>query len=277
MEPTSEPENRQSRGVDRFWPVHGIPAPAAGESGPDRGTPRDTTAAHMSDQQAGEAGPTGEHPQVSDQQSQPHDDQSEPDEQSPHPFAPRPNPALTSDTQMVALGSRRPADSLLSGSNGRWNNQGGFPPVETNGHHNGETGPRHGGAPIANGQATAGAGPRSPFAPAGDDLSTAPPFGQPADGAGRSAFMPSADDAAPRPTFGSAGDVPGPRSPFAHTGDDAPARSPFAPADDDSPVGPLYAASPFAPQASGSAPVKVLRPPSDRPAPRMAPPLERES
>ncbi len=152
MEPTSEPENRQSRGLARFWPAHGMPTPAQRQSEEDPDAHRAATTASASDQPAGPAGPTGEHPQVSDQQSQPHDDQPEPDEQPP-PFAPRPHPALTSDTQMVALGSRRPADALLGGSNGaRWTNQGGFPPVETNGHRNGEAGPRHGGAPVPNGQ-----------------------------------------------------------------------------------------------------------------------------
>src|SRR5688500_17011833 len=172
MEPTSEPENRQSRGLARFWPVHGVPTPAQRQSEEDPDTRR-AAPAHPSDQPAGAAGPTGEHPQVSDQQSQPHDDQQDPDEQSPNPFAPRPHPALTSETQMVALGSRRPADALLGGNGARWTNQGGFPPVETNGHRNGDAGPRHGGAPIANGQAPVGngslPGSRSPFAPSGPD------------------------------------------------------------------------------------------------------------
>ncbi|MEV8507772.1 hypothetical protein AB0368_23530 [Actinoplanes sp. NPDC051475] len=85
--------------------------------------------------------------------------------------APRP---LTNDTKLVALGSRRPADALLGGTTNapRWTNQGGFPPVETNGHRNGEIGPRHGGTPTANGQSPVinGALPhsRSPFAPPPD-------------------------------------------------------------------------------------------------------------
>ncbi|MEV4708243.1 hypothetical protein [Actinoplanes sp. NPDC049316] len=79
--------------------------------------------------------------------------------------------ALTNDTQMVPLGSRRPADALLGGTtNGlRWTNQGGFAPVETNGHRNADFGPRHGGTPRANGQnpVVNGSlpGTRSPFAP----------------------------------------------------------------------------------------------------------------
>jgi hypothetical protein len=297
MEPTSEPENRQSRGLARFWPVHGMSTPAPRESEEDPGVRPDApgAAAHTSDQQAGAAGPNGEHPQVSDQQSQPHDDQPEPDEQ-PAPFAARPHPALTSDTQMVALGSRRPADALLGTNGTRWTNQGGFPPVETNGHRNGDAGPRHGGIPIANGQAPVGGGSlpgsRSPFAPTGDDPS---PFAPPGDEAMRSAFMPAEDrptfgsPADDRPTFGSAGEerstfgspgddrstfggpgedrpvfggsgddaAPGPRSPFAPTGGDSQpgARSPFAPADDAGPAGPPFASSPFAPQASGSASV----------------------
>ncbi|MFI7543237.1 hypothetical protein [Actinoplanes sp. NPDC049599] len=138
MEPTSEPENRQSRGLARFWPVHGMPTPAQRQSEEDPDARRAAAPAHASDQPAGAAGPTGEHPQVSEQQSQPHDDQQEPEEPSPNPFAPRPHPALTSDTQMVALGSRRPADALLGSNGARWTNQGGFPPVETNGHRVGE-------------------------------------------------------------------------------------------------------------------------------------------
>ena len=286
MEPTSEPDNRQSRGLARFWPGHGMSTPAPRDSAAEPDAPHagPGDAAPASDQQAGEAGPTGEHPQVSDQQqSQPHDDdQPEAGEQSPNPFAPRPNPALTSDTQMVALGSRRPADALLGGNGARWSNQGGFPPVETNGHHNGDAGPRHGGGPIINGPAPAGGLSGSRFAPAGDDL---PPFP-----AGDPAFLSAADEPAPRPPAFPAGDstflplrdeqpapsgygddgapdprqafgsaapesAPGPRQPFTAP-DGAPgSRSPFAPADEDGPAGPPFAPSPFAPQASGSAPV----------------------
>ncbi|MEU7902445.1 hypothetical protein [Actinoplanes sp. NPDC049118] len=231
MEPTSEPDhNRQSRGLARFWPVHGAAAPAQRQSDEDPDVSpgsRGAATAPTSDQQAGAAGPTGEHPQVSDQQSQPQDDHQESDEPAQSPFAPgRPHPALTSDTQMVALGSRRPADALLGSNGSRWSNQVGFPQVETNGHRNGDAGPRHGGAPIANGQAPAGGGSRpvpgsrSPFAPGGDD----------APGGPRSPFIP-ADDAAPT------------------------ARSPFAPAEEDGPADAPFAPSPFAPQASGSAPV----------------------
>ena len=36
MEPTSSPDNaRQSRGLARFWPVHGMPAPAQRQSDED--------------------------------------------------------------------------------------------------------------------------------------------------------------------------------------------------------------------------------------------------
>jgi hypothetical protein len=182
MEPTPEPDNnRQSRGLARFWPVHGMPAPAQRQSEEDLDAPDGASSAHASDQLAGVAGPTGEHPQVSDQQSQPQDDQQAPDEPVQGPFAPaRPHPALTSETQMVALGSRRPADALLGGNGARWSNQGGFPPVETNGHRNGDLGPRHGGAPIANGQPPASngslPGSRSPFAPSSDGGPAASPF-----------------------------------------------------------------------------------------------------
>jgi hypothetical protein len=222
---------------------------------------------------------------VSDQQSQPHDDQQGTDEPPAHPFAPRPHPALTSDTQMVALGSRRPADALLGGSNGtRWN-PGGFPPVETNGHHNGEPAPRHGGAPVPGpslpGPGSGGPGPgagagvpgqpgsRSPFAPPGDD-----PL--------RSAFLPAADEA-PQTGFGPAGDAQNReaqirdhqnrdaqnRDPLnrdaqnrdaqnrdalsrdAQVGDgQAGGRSPFAPVEDSGPAGAPFAPSPFAPQST---------------------------
>ena len=183
MEPTSDPDNtRQSRGLARFWPVHGMPAPAQRQSEEDLDAPEGAdgaAAAHASDQLAGVAGPTGEHPQVSDRQSQPQDEQHPADESGSGPFAPaRPHPSLTSDTQMVALGSRRPADALLAGANGsRWSNQGGFPP-ETNGHRNGDAGPRHDGAPMGSGQPPMGSssvpGSRSPFAPAGDDAPFSP-------------------------------------------------------------------------------------------------------
>ena len=186
MEPTSDPDNtRQSRGLARFWPVHGMPAPAQRQSEEDLDAPEGAdgaAAAHASDQLAGVAGPTGEHPQVSDRQSQPQDEQHPADEPASGPFAPaRPHPSLTSDTQMVALGSRRPADALLGGANGsRWGNQGGFPP-ETNGHRNGEAVPRHGGAPVGSGpvgNGPVGSGPvpgsRSPFAPSGEDAPFSP-------------------------------------------------------------------------------------------------------
>jgi len=297
MEPTSEPENRQPRGLARFWSGHGTPTPAPGRSDEDPDVNQDdAAAAHASDQPAGVAGPTGEHPQVSDQQSQPHDDQQEPDEQ-PAPFAPRPHPALTSDTEMVALGSRRPADALLGGTNGtRWSNQGGFPPAETNGYRNGDVGPRHGGAPVVNGGVP---GPRPPFAPAGDEQSpSGSPFGSfgypaaaggsgvpdvpgiPAEEATRSAFLPAADEAA-RPGFlplgdeasrsgaGAAGadEVPGPRSPFAPASGDSPAgvRPPFGPSDISGPPG---ARSPFAP-ADGDGPAGASFAPSPF-APRAA-------
>jgi hypothetical protein len=260
MEPTSEPDhNRPSRGLARFWPVHGAPTPAQRRSDEDPDVSPGSggaAAAPTSDQQAGDAGPTGEHPQVSDQQSQPQDDQQGSDEPAQSPFAPpRPHPALTSDTQMVALGSRRPADALLGSNGSRWGNQVGFPPVETNGHRNGDAGPRHGGAPIANGQPPTGPGPRpgsvpgsrSPFAPGGD---AAP--------GPRSPFAPG-DDTVPgsRSPFAPGDDAaPGSRSAFAPGDDTVPGpRSPFAPTEENGVPGAGFASSPFAPQASGSAPV----------------------
>ncbi|MEV4637185.1 hypothetical protein AB0J80_07515 [Actinoplanes sp. NPDC049548] len=130
MEPTANPEDgRQSRGPGRFWPA----------SGADR----------AADDQADTADESGSDDEANGERAAA--DQAE---GAPTSYAAaRPHPALTDDTKLVALGSRRPADALLGGTtNGlRWTNQGGFPPVETNGHRNGETGPRHGGAP-QNGQ-----------------------------------------------------------------------------------------------------------------------------
>jgi hypothetical protein len=302
MESTSEPENdRHSRGLGHFRPVPEVPAPAPRQSDEDRNAPPGAggaAPAPASDQPAGAAGPTGEHPQLSDQQSGPRDDQQGSDEAARNPFESlRPHSALTSDTQMVALGSRRPADTLLGMGNGsRWHNQGGFPPAETNGHHNGDTAPWHSGAPVANGRPPAGGpvpGARSPFDPGADDdpLGSRSPFGLPGDNGPepRSPFPPAmhGDSPAGQPPFPPAtGDTPSGRSPFppATTGDATTSRSPFPPATTSdattsrspfppattgdattgrSPFGSAetdagavpFGASPFAPQASGSAPV----------------------
>jgi hypothetical protein len=283
MEPTSEPDNsRQSRGLARFWPVHGMPAPAQRQSEEDLDAPDGAATAHASDQLAGVAGPTGEHPQVSDQQSQPQDDQQGPDELAQSPFAPaRPHPALTNDTQMVALGSRRPADALLGGVNGaRWNNQGGFPPVETNGHRNGDLGPRHGGAPIANGQPPAANGaqsaPRSPFAPSSDGGPASPfappPFPQQAHGSatvnGGNAEPPAA---APHPLAPAAPHSLGPAEPH-----------PLSPAEPHS-LGPAapHSLAPAAPHSLAPAaphPLAPQEPPAALPAPapeQLEPPVAR--
>jgi len=96
----------------------------------------------------------------------------------------RPAPAAPNDTQMVALGSRRPADAPPGGPTTRWTDNGGFAPVETNGHRNPDLG-RHGGTTHVNGQNPVGGGTlpgsRSPFAPpAGPDtppLYAPSPFG----------------------------------------------------------------------------------------------------
>ena len=54
MEPTSEPENRQPRGLARFWSGHGTPTPAPGRSDEDPDVNQDdAAAAHASDQPAG--------------------------------------------------------------------------------------------------------------------------------------------------------------------------------------------------------------------------------
>ena len=130
MESTSSPDNgRQSRGLARFWPVHGMPAPGQRQSGED-GADEDADAARAT---SGDA-PAAAQPPVSDVQP------------AAGPFGPG---ALTSDPQMVALGSRRPPEVL---NGGRPWNQGGFPPTDAErGFRNGDGAPRHGGAPIPNG------------------------------------------------------------------------------------------------------------------------------
>ena len=150
MEPTSSPDNgRQSRGLARFWPVHGMPAPVQRQSDEDGEDVEQEAPAAAGTPVAGSA-PTDEQPQV--------------DETHPAPSA------LTSETQMVALGSRRPPEMISGGR--AWNgNQGGFPPVESErGYRNGDAGPRHGGgAPAPNGLPPLAGNPlpasRSPFAP----------------------------------------------------------------------------------------------------------------
>jgi hypothetical protein len=160
MEPTSSADHaRQSRGLARFWPGH-APAPGQRDSDEDDATliahPPGLHESHSGSAQAAAAAHLAEQGQ--------------------------------NDTQMVALGSRgnafpRPWDD----------DQGGFPPVDSErAQQNGET-PRHGGAPIPNGTAPMPAprpvfgsspafpgAPASPFAPQTSQPPTAqPPTAQP--------------------------------------------------------------------------------------------------
>ena len=195
MEPTSSSENaRQSRGLARFWPSHGLSAPAQRQPGED-------DAVEEAEVVEGDvvAAPAGTAPEPAEE---------------PEPG----HPALTGDTQMVALGSRRVPEVLMGTTNGRgWSaNQGGFPPIDAErGYRNGDTAPRHGGAPVPNGLPPAAAVPMPP---------ARPPFAAP----------PGAGGPPPPPPFG-------PGSPqFAPTGGQPPA--PQAPGPQPSP----YAPPPFA-------------------------------
>ncbi|MFI7597805.1 hypothetical protein [Actinoplanes sp. NPDC049681] len=221
MEPTANPEDgRQSHGLGRFWPASGKPGrdrtgPETDASGTEPREPGSEPLESGTEQrEPGESGtelPDDRAPGTTGDADDPPLAESG---GAPTPYAaPRPHPALTNDTKLVALGSRRPADTLLGGTtNGlRWTNQGGFPPVETNGHRNGEIEPRHGGTPSANGQSPAinGALPhsRSPFAPPPDT----PPLYAPSPfaGAGNPPVpeLPADPLAPPPPASGS--DLPG--------------------------------------------------------------------
>jgi hypothetical protein len=227
MEPTSSPENaRQSRGLARFWPSHGIPAPVQRESEEDA---RDDT---------GAAGaPAGAEQQRLDlaEQRRPaeaatpgsraagSDAPPRGDAQGERSAAERGHPALIGETQMVALGSRRPPEVLLgpaSGGYGWTGNQADFPPVDgERARRNGDPGPRHGGAPVPNGLLPA--------------ASMALPPAQ-------SAFPPP-------PPGGSAPTAPfGPPGPFG-SGPRGQAVQPFGPVASTPQASP-YAASPVAPR-----------------------------
>jgi hypothetical protein len=155
MEPNSSADNaRQSRGLARFWPGHAAGQPERPDSDEDDATmieqPPRAQESHSGSAQAAAAA---------------HLAKNQP------------------DTQMVALGSRgnafppRPWDD----------NQGGFPPVDSERAQQNGDAPRHGGAPIPNGSApmpqprpafgTAAAfpgAPASPFAPQAPQQSQAP-------------------------------------------------------------------------------------------------------
>src|SRR4051812_29995946 len=187
MESTSSSDSgRQSRGLARFWPVHGMPTPGQRQAAEDRADEK-AAAPDDVDADAADETRTGDAPD-----------------------------ALTSDTQMVALGSRR-APEVINGAR-PWNDQGGFPPPDADrGFRNADNAVRHGGAPVPSGQAA----PRSPFGPAaappGSSASVEEPVSSPFASGPRSPFAPG-----PQSPF-----APGPRSPFAPEGH-APA-SPFTP------------------------------------------------
>jgi hypothetical protein len=189
MEPTSSPDNaRQSRGLARFWPVHGMPAPAQRHSDEDS-EGMDSEQEHQ-DQQV--SGP----PAVS------HSASAQAAAAAQLAASTAGDNALTSETQMVALGSRRGFD-VSNGARAWTGNQSGFPPVESERDpRNGDQAPRHGGGPVPNGAPVA-----------------RPPFAVPA----AAATPPSlAEQQAPRPPVGSGAPTSGAPSPF------QPA-SPFAP------------------------------------------------
>lgn len=127
MEPTSE-NARQSRGLARFWPVTGTPAPAQ----------------RNSDEDAEVAGDKELRPEANPAVPASHSGSAQAAAAAPLAAEDRLPP--TSDGQMVVpLGSRR-------GWNG---NQGDFPPLDA------ERAPRHGGAPVPSNPP-----PRPPFATA---------------------------------------------------------------------------------------------------------------
>ena len=114
MEPTSSPDNaRQSRGLARFWPVHGMPAPAQRHSDED---PEDAGRRQPDQQVSGPA--RGVALRLRRRPPRPRN----------WPRRPAGEDALTSETQMVALGSRRGFD-VSNGARAWTGNQGGFPPV----------------------------------------------------------------------------------------------------------------------------------------------------
>lgn len=243
MEPTSSPDNaRQSRGLARFWPVHGMPAPA------QRHSDEDPDASLDDDHQV--SGP----PAVSHSGSAQAAAAAQLAAQNAQNAADGHEDALAGDTQMVALGSRRGFEA--NGARAWTGNQGGaFPPVESErAPRNGDQPPRHGGGPVPNGQPAS----RSPFAmpPASpgapgpslaDQLAPRPPFAAqaaaPTSGAPEpfrpaSPFAPQAPgtpmSSAPRPP-GQSDDTPRgaasvPASSRRHIADDEPDDAPEPPA-----------------------------------------------
>ncbi len=197
MEPTSSPDNRQSRGLARFWPVHGMPAPAQRHSDEDAAE----AGAAEGESPAGAAAPMATSHSGSPQAA------------AAAQLARAENES-TGEAQMVALGSRRGFDTGPNGS-ARWGvDQGGFPPVDTDTHL------RHGGGPVPNGLPAA----------AGRPPAARPPFGPPAPSA--QAQDPAPADQAARPPFPTATppETPAPRPQAPASQPQTPAQHPQTPA-----------------------------------------------
>jgi hypothetical protein len=230
MEPTSSPDNgRQSRGLARFWPVHGLPAPTQRQSGED-GEDASEDVHEAGEQPADESTPAA------------------------GPFGPT---VLTGDTQMVALGSRRTPEVA---NGGRVWNQGGFPPPDSErGFRNSDVTPRHGGAPVPNGLPPTAGVPLPPAArpPFGPVASAEPPPFVPASpfaphAATRGTAASSADNGSPQaagPAQPAAGETPPPAQ-YGRT-DEGPAEPPSGPRVPDAPTSRGAASVPVAGQNSG--------------------------
>ena len=229
MESTSTPDHgRQSRGLSRFWPVHGTPAPEqrqpddAGTPEPesDAGSPEGgssgaalsggSSGAALSGGSAGAALSGGSSVALSGgafpaADAGPVAGSGSTGEQ-PQVDAVRPS-LRAGETQMVALGSRRLPEIV----NGRPPGQGGFPPPETEREERAaEPGPRHGGPPIPT---------ALPLPPSRLPFGTGPEnesFRAPASPLGSGSPFGPASPFGPRPARGSSGDGGG-RDPRAGT------------------------------------------------------------
>jgi hypothetical protein len=192
MEPTGE-NARQSRGLARFWPVHGTPAPGQRQSDQDTDEKPGVPTSHSGSAQAAAAARMAAEAEAGSGGAAP--GSTSPSDPSSSP------PGSSTGPQMVPLGSRR----------GWSGDPDDFPPPGP------EHAPRHGGEPAAGDDV-----PRSPFAPP----RVGPGVGgrAPVEG-GRPPFMPSPVPVEQRPPLGSAEP---PRSPFGSGPGDAP-RSPFEP------------------------------------------------
>ncbi|ROP29163.1 hypothetical protein EDD30_1948 [Couchioplanes caeruleus] len=183
MEPTASPEDgRQSRDFARFWPptgpTPGRDRPATGST-PGRDSPataptpgRDSPATGPAPGRDSPAtGPAPGRDALATGAGEPGSSTDEHETGSNKPRLGSREPETGGSVPRPRSAGPRPSGI----SNGpRWNDQGGFHPVETNGHRNGQTGPRHGGRSQANGTPLNGQSPaingalpmsRSPFAP----------------------------------------------------------------------------------------------------------------